>query len=141
MSDEAYLSYMKEKIRTKPIEDRYIRQYNEIIQYAKANGLDMRDILLFYMREKSELTVQLMVMNRKQQVRAGGTVPDGVVRLLAHQEQMKQGLKIAYKHGASAKRVMELRGAGRTQEEIADELGVSVSTVRRRIREAQDSKE
>lgn len=137
MGAESYLSYMKEKIRTKPMEEKYIRQYNETVQYAKANGLDLRDVLLFYMREKSELMVQLMVMNRKQRAQAGEPVPDGVSRLLAHQEQMRQGLKIAYKHGASVERVMELRQAGRTQEEIADELGVSVSTIRRRIQEAE----
>lgn len=51
------------------------------------------------------------------------------------QAKLKMGEKIAYKEQASVKEVNKLRKAGLSYDEIADKLGVSRSTVYRRIKE------
>lgn len=51
------------------------------------------------------------------------------------QTKLKTGEKIAYKEQASIKEVKKLKKAGLSYDEIADKLGVSRSTIYRRIKE------
>lgn len=52
------------------------------------------------------------------------------------QVKLKTGKKIAYKEQASIEKVNKLKKAGLSYDEIADKLGVSRSTVYRRLKEA-----
>lgn len=51
------------------------------------------------------------------------------------QAKMKNGKKIAYKDQASVEEVVKLKNEGLTNDEIAEKLGVSKSTVYRRLKE------
>ena len=92
-----------------------------VIMFALNNGISYGEIISYYMLEYNKL--------REMLIRRGDIIEVGV--------GLKKGDKIAYKKEASLEKIELLKKKGMSNWRIGNELGVSQSTIYRRLKESK----
>jgi len=139
-----YINYIKDDI------NKNMDNQSELVKELKSEFKtydEMLQVALFFMRESKRRYITIIqlqsLLNKKgitnEEIRKfiSEGFDEGAMSLLEHRDRVKNGLKIAYKHHATVEECVRLMSLYNNIDKVAETLGVSRSTVWRRLKSAK----